>query len=94
MRFVFIDWLSLHKRLFLLEVVRILNHLLVLGCHFGDCGAVSFILWFFEDRERLFELIERLIGVRLHVNCFRMFKINIIYNLEISDDLFICLFYN
>ena len=57
---------NIFRRVFVIELMRVINHWLVLGCHAGDMGAVSFILWFFEDRERVFELIERITGARMH----------------------------
>jgi NADH dehydrogenase (ubiquinone) Fe-S protein 2 len=33
------------------ELTRILNHLLAIGCHAMDIGAVTPMLWAFEERE-------------------------------------------
>ncbi len=38
-------------RVILLEITRILNHLLALTTHAMDLGAVSPFLWHFEERE-------------------------------------------
>lgn len=54
------------KRIILLEITRILNHLLAIGCHALDIGALTPFLWFFEEREKLMEFYERLSGTRMH----------------------------
>lgn len=48
------------------ELTRILNHLLALGCHAMDVGAMTPMLWSFEERERLMEFYERVSGARMH----------------------------
>jgi NADH dehydrogenase (ubiquinone) Fe-S protein 2 len=37
------------------EITRILNHLLAVGCHAMDVGAMTPFLWAFEEREKLME---------------------------------------
>ena len=53
------------------EITRILNHLLGVGCHAMDIGAMTPFLWFFEEREKLIEFYERLSGSRMHAAYFR-----------------------
>jgi NADH dehydrogenase (ubiquinone) Fe-S protein 2 len=53
------------------EITRILNHLMAINTHALDLGAVSPLLWAFEEREKLMELYERLSGARLHANYIR-----------------------
>ncbi|CDF77400.1 NADH dehydrogenase I (Complex I) iron-sulfur protein 49kDa subunit [Chondrus crispus] len=48
------------------EITRILNHLLAVGCHGMDVGALTPFLWAFEEREKLMEFYERVSGARLH----------------------------
>lgn len=48
------------------ELTRILNHLLAVGCHSMDVGAMTPFLWGFEEREKLMEFYERLSGARMH----------------------------
>lgn len=48
------------------EITRILNHLLAIGCHALDVGALTPSLWIFEEREKLMEFYERVSGARLH----------------------------
>ena len=44
------------------EITRILNHLLAICCHAMDVGALTPILWGFEEREKLMEFYERVSG--------------------------------
>ncbi|HLY57723.1 MAG TPA: NADH-quinone oxidoreductase subunit D [Stellaceae bacterium] len=53
------------------EIGRILNHLLNITAFANDIGAITPILWGFEDRERLMEFCERVCGARFHANYFR-----------------------
>ena len=53
------------------EITRISNHLLNLGSWALDVGALTPILWFFEEREKLFGFFERVSGARMHSNYFR-----------------------
>jgi len=53
------------------EITRILNHLLNLTAFALDVGAITPLLWGFEEREKLMEFYERASGARLHANYFR-----------------------
>lgn len=53
------------------EIGRILNHLLNLTTHALDVGALTPILWGFEEREILMEFYEAVCGARLHAAYFR-----------------------
>nr|YP_009476665.1 NADH dehydrogenase subunit 7 [Storeatula sp. CCMP1868]AVM81158.1 NADH dehydrogenase subunit 7 [Storeatula sp. CCMP1868] len=53
------------------EITRILNHLLAICCHAMDVGALTPILWGFEEREKLMEFYERVSGARMHAAYFR-----------------------
>jgi NADH dehydrogenase (ubiquinone) Fe-S protein 2 len=53
------------------EITRILNHLLAICCHAMDVGALTPILWGFEEREKLMEFYERISGARMHASFFR-----------------------
>jgi|TARA_B100000780_G_scaffold44609_1_gene27746 NADH dehydrogenase I D subunit len=53
------------------ELTRLLNHLLAIGCHAMDVGAMTPFLWAFEEREKLMEFYERLSGARLHASYIR-----------------------
>ncbi|TAK84296.1 MAG: NADH-quinone oxidoreductase subunit D [Aquabacterium sp.] len=53
------------------EITRLLNHLLWLGCHGLDCGAMNIFLYCFREREDLFDLYEAVSGARMHAAYFR-----------------------
>jgi NADH-quinone oxidoreductase subunit D len=53
------------------EIGRILNHLFNVTAFAMDVGAMTPMLWGFEDRERLMEFCERASGARMHMNYFR-----------------------
>jgi len=48
------------------EITRILNHLMAISTHALDVGAMTPLLWAFEEREKLMEFYERVSGARLH----------------------------
>jgi len=58
-------------RVLMAEITRILNHLLAIGCHAMDVGAMTPFLWAFEEREKLMEFYERVSGARMHAAYFR-----------------------
>ncbi|MBD8548207.1 NADH-quinone oxidoreductase subunit D [Sphingomonas sp. CFBP 8760] len=58
-------------RVFFAELTRIMNHLLNLGSHVMDVGAMTPNLWFFELREDTMNFYERASGSRMHANYFR-----------------------
>lgn len=58
-------------RILLLELTRLLNHLLCIGCQAMDLGAVTPYFLGFEEREKIAEFYERLSGARMHAAFFR-----------------------
>lgn len=58
-------------RVLFAEITRVLNHLLAVGCHAMDIGAMTPFLWGFEEREKLMEFYERVSGARMHAAYFR-----------------------
>ena len=60
-----------YLRVFFAELTRIMNHLLNLGSHVMDVGAMTPNLWLFELREDTFNFYERASGARMHANYFR-----------------------
>jgi NADH dehydrogenase (ubiquinone) Fe-S protein 2 len=58
-------------RVIMLEITRILNHLMSITTHAMDVGALTPFLWAFEEREKLMEIYERVSGARLHANYIR-----------------------
>jgi len=53
------------------EITRLLNHLLNVTSFAMDVGAMTPMLWGFEEREKLMEFYERVSGARLHSAYFR-----------------------
>lgn len=53
------------------EITRILNHLLNIPAYALDVGAVTPMLWAFEEREKLMEFYERVSGARMHACYYR-----------------------
>ena len=53
------------------EIGRVLNHLLNIATFAIDVGAITPILWAFEEREKMMEFYERASGARLHAAYFR-----------------------
>jgi NADH dehydrogenase I D subunit len=53
------------------ELTRILNHLMALTTHALDVGAMTPLLWGFEEREKIIEFYERVSGARMHAAYFR-----------------------
>jgi len=53
------------------EVTRILNHLLWLGAHALDVGAMTVFLYCFREREDLMDCYEAVSGARLHSAYYR-----------------------
>jgi NADH-quinone oxidoreductase subunit D len=53
------------------EITRILNHLLNITTYALDVGAMTPLLWMFEEREVMMEFYERVSGARLHANYIR-----------------------
>jgi NADH-quinone oxidoreductase subunit D len=53
------------------EITRIANHLMNICTHAMDVGAMTPILWGFEEREKIMVFYERVCGARLHAAYFR-----------------------
>jgi NADH-quinone oxidoreductase subunit D len=53
------------------EITRIMNHLLNITTMALDIGAMTPLLWGFEEREKLMEFYERVSGARMHAKYFR-----------------------
>ncbi len=59
-------------RVLMAELTRISNHMLNLGSHVMDVGAMTPNLWLFEVREDTMGLYEAVSGARMHANYFRV----------------------
>lgn len=53
------------------EITRILNHLLWLGTHGLDVGAMTMFLYCFREREDLMDVYEAVSGTRMHATYYR-----------------------
>ena len=53
------------------EITRILNHLMWLGAHSLDVGAMTTFLYAFREREDLFDMYEAVSGARMHAAYYR-----------------------
>jgi NADH dehydrogenase (ubiquinone) Fe-S protein 2 len=71
------------------EITRLLNHLLAVGCHAMDVGAMTPFLWAFEEREKLMEFYERVSGARMHAAYIRPGGVSMDIPLGLLDDLYI-----
>jgi NADH-quinone oxidoreductase subunit D len=58
-------------RVLFAEITRVLNHILNVTTFALDIGAITPLLWGFEERERLLEFYERVSGARFHSAYFR-----------------------
>lgn len=76
-------------RVLFLEITRIMNHLLALSCHALDVGAMSPLLWAFEEREKLHEFYERVSGARFHAAYIRPGGVSQDMPLGLSEDIYI-----
>ena len=71
------------------EITRLLNHLLAVGCHAMDVGAMTTFLWAFEEREKLMEFYERVSGARMHAAYIRPGGISSDIPMGFLDDLYL-----
>ena len=53
------------------EVTRVLNHLMWLGAHALDIGAMTVFLLAFKEREDLMDCYEAVSGTRMHATYYR-----------------------
>ncbi|MBF0454740.1 MAG: NADH-quinone oxidoreductase subunit D [Magnetococcales bacterium] len=58
-------------RVIFAELTRMLNHLLFLGAHGLDVGAMTMFIYTFREREVIFDMYEAVCGARMHAAYFR-----------------------
>jgi NADH dehydrogenase (ubiquinone) Fe-S protein 2 len=75
-------------RVLFLEITRLLNHLLAIGCHALDVGAMTPFMWSFEEREKLMEFYERVSGARMHAAYIRPGGVSADLPLGLLDDIY------
>ncbi|MBI4468961.1 MAG: NADH-quinone oxidoreductase subunit D, partial [Acidobacteria bacterium] len=61
-----------YLRVVLTELNRLSSHLLWLGTHAMDIGAVTVFLYAFREREEILKIFENFFGARLTTNAFRI----------------------
>ncbi|HIJ38488.1 MAG TPA: NADH-quinone oxidoreductase subunit D [Rhodospirillaceae bacterium] len=69
------------------ELGRITNHLLNIGCFAMDIGAMTPILYAFEEREKIMEFSERVCGARLHAAYYRVGGVAFDLPAGLTDDI-------
>jgi len=70
------------------EITRILNHLLWLGAHALDVGAMTVFLYAFREREDLFDCYEAASGARMHAAYYRPGGVNEDLPLGLLEDIY------
>jgi NADH dehydrogenase (ubiquinone) Fe-S protein 2 len=80
---------AMYIRVLFAEITRLLNHLLAVGCHAIDVGAITPFLWGFEEREKLIEFYERVSGARIHAAYVRPGGVHADLPLGLVDDIYV-----
>jgi NADH dehydrogenase (ubiquinone) Fe-S protein 2 len=70
------------------EITRVLNHLLAVSCHALDVGALTPLLWAFEEREKLMEFYERVSGARMPAAYIRPGGVSLDLPIGLLDDIY------
>merc|ERR1711962_471217 len=71
------------------EITRIRNHIMGIGTHALDIGAMTPFFWLFEEREKLMEFYERVSGARLHAAYFRPGGVSLDMPLGLMEDIWL-----
>ena len=74
-------------RVLFAEIGRVLNHIFSVCAFAMDTGAMTPMLWLFEEREKLMEFCERASGARMHMNYFRPGGVAFDVPPELLDDI-------
>ena len=69
------------------EITRIMHHLFSATAQAMDVGAMTPMLWAFEERERLMEFYERVSGARMHAAYFRVGGVHRDLPVGLTDDI-------
>jgi len=75
-------------RVLFAEITRILNHLMQIGTHALDIGALTPFFWLFEEREKMMEFYERVSGARMHAAYVRPGGVALDMPLGLMDDIY------
>jgi len=76
-----------YLRVLFAELTRISNHLLAVGSHIFDVGAMTPNLWLFDLREDTMNFYEHASGARMHANWFRPGGVHEDVPLRLLDDI-------
>uniref|UniRef100_U5EVJ5 Complex I-49kD n=1 Tax=Corethrella appendiculata TaxID=1370023 RepID=U5EVJ5_9DIPT len=74
-------------RVLFAEITRILNHIMAIGTHALDVGALTPFFWLFEEREKMMEFYERVSGARMHAAYIRPGGVSLDLPLGLMDDI-------
>lgn len=74
-------------RVLFAEISRLLNHILNISTFAIDLGAITPLLWGFEEREIMMGFYERVSGARLHAAYFRPGGVHQDMPLELAEDI-------
>uniref|UniRef100_A0A182SEZ1 Complex I-49kD n=1 Tax=Anopheles maculatus TaxID=74869 RepID=A0A182SEZ1_9DIPT len=75
-------------RVLFAEITRILNHIMAVGTHALDVGALTPFFWLFEEREKMMEFYERVSGARMHAAYIRPGGVSQDLPLGLLDDIY------
>ncbi|XP_063235433.1 NADH-ubiquinone oxidoreductase 49 kDa subunit [Bacillus rossius redtenbacheri] len=75
-------------RVLFAEITRLLNHLMAVGTHALDVGALTPFFWMFEEREKMMEFYERVSGARMHAAYIRPGGVSQDLPLGLMDDIY------
>jgi len=75
-------------RVLFAEITRILNHIMAVGTHALDIGALTPFFWLFEEREKMMEFYERVSGARMHAAYVRPGGVSQDLPLGLLDDIY------
>lgn len=70
------------------EMTRILNHTVNIGCGALDVGAMTPFFWLFEEREKLYEIYERVCGARMHAAYVKPGGVQLDLPIGLLDDIY------
>ncbi|MCC2662708.1 MAG: dehydrogenase [Geminicoccaceae bacterium] len=76
---------ALYIRTLFDELTRVMSHLLNVTTFALDVGAMTPLLWMFEEREKLMEFYEAVSGARMHANYYRFGGVNRDMPADLSD---------
>ncbi|ENN82902.1 hypothetical protein YQE_00730, partial [Dendroctonus ponderosae] len=75
------------EKLLNIQITRLLNHLAGASFLTLDVGAITPLFWLFEEREKLYEICERVCGSRMHCGYFRIGGVAQDMPLGLMDDI-------